>query len=110
MGFAGALSEVGLPGHAIPFALLFFNIGVELGQLLFIARRHGFVRDPAPTLVWRRPPWLKLVAHHAADWLGVLHRRHSLVLVDRARLRILGLTEKQSLEADCHHDVRWGLE
>jgi hydrogenase/urease accessory protein HupE len=37
LGFAGALSEVGLPGHAIPVALLFFNIGVELGQLLFIA-------------------------------------------------------------------------
>lgn len=37
LGFAGALSEVGLPGHAIPVALLFFNVGVELGQLLFIA-------------------------------------------------------------------------
>jgi len=37
LGFAGALSEVGLPGHAIPVALLFFNIGVELGQLLFVA-------------------------------------------------------------------------
>ena len=37
LGFAGALSEVGLPDHAIPVALLFFNLGVELGQLLFIA-------------------------------------------------------------------------
>jgi len=37
LGFAGALSEVGLPSHAIPVALLFFNVGVELGQLLFIA-------------------------------------------------------------------------
>jgi hydrogenase/urease accessory protein HupE len=36
-GFAGALVEVGLPEHAIPFALVFFNIGVELGQLAFIA-------------------------------------------------------------------------
>jgi hydrogenase/urease accessory protein HupE len=36
-GFAGALSEVGLPRAAIPIALLCFNIGVELGQLLFIA-------------------------------------------------------------------------
>jgi hydrogenase/urease accessory protein HupE len=36
LGFAGALREVGLPQHAIPLALLFFNIGVELGQLLFI--------------------------------------------------------------------------
>jgi hydrogenase/urease accessory protein HupE len=37
LGFAGALSEVGLPVHAIPVALLFFNLGVELGQLAFIA-------------------------------------------------------------------------
>ena len=37
LGFAGALSEVGLPDHAIPVALLFFNIGVELGQLAFAA-------------------------------------------------------------------------
>ena len=36
-GFAGALSEVGLPQTAIPVALLFFNVGVEIGQLLFIA-------------------------------------------------------------------------
>jgi hydrogenase/urease accessory protein HupE len=36
-GFAGALSEVGLPQAAIPVALLFFNLGVEIGQLLFIA-------------------------------------------------------------------------
>jgi hydrogenase/urease accessory protein HupE len=35
-GFAGALAEVGLPQHAIPVALLFFNIGVEVGQLLFV--------------------------------------------------------------------------
>jgi hydrogenase/urease accessory protein HupE len=37
LGFAGALAEVGLPVNAIPIALLFFNIGVEIGQLLFIA-------------------------------------------------------------------------
>ena len=36
-GFAGALREVGLPEQAIPTALLLFNIGVEAGQLLFIA-------------------------------------------------------------------------
>ena len=36
-GFAGALAETGLPEHAIPFALVFFNIGVELGQLAFVA-------------------------------------------------------------------------
>jgi hydrogenase/urease accessory protein HupE len=36
-GFAGALAEVGLPHHAIPIALLFFNLGVEAGQLFFVA-------------------------------------------------------------------------
>jgi hydrogenase/urease accessory protein HupE len=36
-GFSGALREVGLPQTDIPLALLFFNVGVEVGQLLFIA-------------------------------------------------------------------------
>jgi len=36
-GFAGALREVGLPERDIPLALLSFNVGVEAGQLLFIA-------------------------------------------------------------------------
>lgn len=35
-GFAGALSEVGLPENEIPLALLMFNVGVELGQVLFV--------------------------------------------------------------------------
>lgn len=35
-GFAGALSEVGLPQSSIPLALLTFNLGVEAGQLLFV--------------------------------------------------------------------------
>lgn len=35
--FAGALAEVGLPPQAIPLSLLLFNVGVELGQLMFIA-------------------------------------------------------------------------
>jgi len=58
-GFAGALSEVGMPQQAVPLALLFFNVGVELGQLLFIAAVFGFgwlvrlsaVRVPA---IWPR--------------------------------------------------------
>lgn len=35
-GFAGALTEIGLPRSEIPLALLTFNIGVEVGQLLFV--------------------------------------------------------------------------
>lgn len=37
LGFAGALGELGLRPADIPLALLFFNVGVELGQLGFIA-------------------------------------------------------------------------
>lgn len=36
-GFAGSLSEVGLPQQAVPVALLLFNVGVEVCQLLFVA-------------------------------------------------------------------------
>jgi hypothetical protein len=54
-GFAGALSEVGVPQKAVPLALLFFNVGVEIGQLLFIASvlslgwlvRRAALRSPA---------------------------------------------------------------
>ena len=50
-GFAGALSEVGLPQTDIPFALLFFNVGVEVGQLMFVAA--------ALCVIWilKRLPW-----------------------------------------------------
>lgn len=41
LGFAGALAEVGLPENAIPLALLFFNVGVEIGQLLFVVALLG---------------------------------------------------------------------
>ena len=60
-GFAGALTEIGLPAQAIPLALLFFNVGVEIGQLLFIAavaaailvaRRASL---PLPVWAWRVP-------------------------------------------------------
>ena len=36
-GFAAVLGETGLPQTEIPAALLFFNIGVEVGQILFVA-------------------------------------------------------------------------
>jgi len=36
LGFAGALSEIGVPQQAIPLALFTFNVGVETGQLLFV--------------------------------------------------------------------------
>jgi len=35
-GFAGALANIGLPQQDIPWALAFFNIGVEIGQIAFV--------------------------------------------------------------------------
>lgn len=56
-GFAGALSEVGLPAGQIPLALLFFNLGVEAGQLAFVAA----VLVVAQLLRRIRSGWLELV-------------------------------------------------
>jgi hypothetical protein len=55
-GFAGALAEVGLPQQAIPVALLMFNVGVELGQLIFVgfALIAGALLARLPAL---RRPW-----------------------------------------------------
>lgn len=52
LGFAGALSEIGLPQSAIPLALACFNIGVELGQLAFVAFALAILY-----LLARRPDW-----------------------------------------------------
>jgi len=58
-GFAGALTEIGLPEHAIPLALLFFNLGVEAGQLIFIGAvflAWAVLRKvPWPEWAWRVP-------------------------------------------------------
>lgn len=35
-GFAAVLNEIGLPDHHLLEALLFFNVGVEIGQVLFL--------------------------------------------------------------------------
>ena len=41
LGFAGALKEIGLPDQHLLVALLSFNVGVELGQLLTVAVAWG---------------------------------------------------------------------
>jgi len=70
LGFAGALSEVGLPAGQIPLALLFFNIGVEVGQLLFIAAVLAFV-----ALVRRirvaLPRWTELAPPYAIGTIAM---------------------------------------
>lgn len=40
-GFASVLNEIGLPQIEVPAALLFFNIGVEIGQVLFVTLLIG---------------------------------------------------------------------
>ena len=44
-GFATALSEAGLPRSDLPLALVSFNVGVELGQLGFVALILGLERS-----------------------------------------------------------------
>ena len=62
-GFAGALSEIGLPEGHIPYALFFFNVGVEVGQLLFVAAVLSLVavfrriRFPVPRWMRLAPPY-----------------------------------------------------
>jgi hypothetical protein len=54
-GFAGALKETGLPQTDVPVALLTFNIGVEAGQLLFVASvRIAFLVSVASSPCARR--------------------------------------------------------
>ena len=73
LGFAGALSEVGLPQQAIPLALLFFNVGVELGQLAFVFIVLITISIAARSS-WRTPEWTWRVVPYtiggiAAFWL-----------------------------------------
>jgi hypothetical protein len=72
LGFAGALSEIGVPQHEVPLALFMFNVGVETGQLAFIGavlslwallRRIPFT---APQGAWRALPYS--IGSVAAFW------------------------------------------
>lgn len=63
-GFAGALREIGIPEDSVAIALLFFNLGVEAGQLAFIGVVVGAVsasrRFPLPA-----PAWVRLAPSYA---------------------------------------------
>lgn len=54
MGFAGALSEFGIPRHAFASALISFNIGVELGQLAIIATLYFLLSKTVSEQPWYR--------------------------------------------------------
>ena len=76
-GFAGALAEVGLPQSSIPIALLFFNVGVEIGQLMFVGavltviavgwRAAQRLRLSQPVWLWRIAPYA--IGSVASFWL-----------------------------------------
>ena len=72
-GFAGALGEIGLPQSSIPLALFSFNVGVEIGQLLFIAAvmiLYGISKRLQPTppeWAWRIPTYA--IGGLAAFWV-----------------------------------------
>jgi len=70
LGFAGALSEVGLPEGHIPLALLFFNIGVETGQLLFVATVLGLMAL-IRRIRLRGPRWTGLPAPYAIGGIAM---------------------------------------
>jgi hypothetical protein len=79
LGFAGALSEVGLPANAIPQALLLFNVGIELGQIAFVALvlvlGHALVRyAPRQTHALR---WVPVYALGSIASFWVLERIHA---------------------------------
>jgi len=60
-GFAGALNDIGLPRENLLLALLLFNLGVELGQLVVVGAAllvaHATSRwfSPTPRMVWQAP-------------------------------------------------------
>jgi hypothetical protein len=70
LGFAGALAGIGLPQGAIPLALLLFNLGVEAGQLLFVAALllAGLALRRLPLPRWSAPLPAYGIGALAAFW------------------------------------------
>lgn len=68
-GFAGALSEIGLPPEARGWALFLFNLGVECGQLLFVGAVLSVLALVRLRLRDRRP-WPQTYKHGVATALG----------------------------------------
>jgi hypothetical protein len=54
MGFAGALSQMGMPQYAFATALISFNVGVEIGQLAIILLLYFLVSSPFSKFLWYR--------------------------------------------------------
>jgi hypothetical protein len=69
VGFASGLSLTGVPRAEIPSALLFFNLGVEAGQLAFIGVAL-MAAQAIRTLELDRPRWVLRVPGYAVGSLG----------------------------------------
>ena len=68
-GFASGLSTTGMPSAELPWALLFFNVGVELGQLSFVFMVLWLIRSfRVLEILW--PRWAKLAPGYAVGSLG----------------------------------------
>jgi hypothetical protein len=67
-GFAGALSEAGLPSGDVPIALAAFNVGIECGQLLFV----GLVLAVRGALAHWRPAVAHLAVRPAVYAMGIV--------------------------------------
>ena len=68
-GFASGLTELGLPRSEIPLALLMFNVGVEIGQLGFVAIMLG-VWQSLKVLGFRMEAWTALLPAYIIGTLG----------------------------------------
>jgi len=68
-GFATALTNAGLPRQELPLALVSFNVGVELGQLGFIAVVLA-VQQTLRALQIRWKGWVKLLPGYAVGSIG----------------------------------------
>jgi len=68
-GFATALTSAGLPRQDLPLALLSFNVGVELGQLGFVALVLAMARSFRVLQVhW--PRWVQMLPGYVVGTLG----------------------------------------
>ena len=70
LGFAGALKDIGLPENHLPIALLTFNVGVEIGQLLTVGVAFVLTRwlSRMPWSASARKPLLYAIGIAAAYW------------------------------------------
>ena len=79
-GFASGLTSMGLPQAEIPLALLLFTVGVELGQLYFVALILGLVRA-FRVLEVRWPRWAELLPGYTVGALGAFWTIQRAVLL-----------------------------